>query len=209
VPTATPEPVACINSVVNGNFESGATGWQQVSSRGYRLICTSASCGSSVQPYSGITLAWLGGVDRETSTIAQTVVLPSGGPVTLNFQYQIRSQDSCGRDYGDILVTVGRKTYLVARANLCVANNTSSWATARLNLSTFAGATVKISFQARTNPSRVSSFFVDDVSLVSGAACVTGKSVEITEIDPLWLEMEIAEDAPLEDGEVLEIVPTR
>lgn len=97
----------------------------------------------------------------------------------------------------------------MARANLCAGNNTSSWANARLNLSSFAGATVKISFQARTNASRVSSFFVDDVRLLSGAACATGREVELTEIDPVWLEMEIVEGAPLEDGEVLEVVPTR
>lgn len=164
----TPTPVPGGNLIQNGTFESGRTVWTEYSAKGYQIICTT-SCGSIPTPHSGSWLAWMGGANAETARITQSVSLPSGQPAYLHYWYRISSNDACGYDYGRVQVIVGGTTYTLATYNLCSANNTSNWVYATVNASSYAGQTVSVRFEATTDSSLISSFYIDDVSLNTSA----------------------------------------
>jgi hypothetical protein len=201
IPTATATPPAgtCNEVVVNGDFEADATGWTESSSRGYQIICDGDECGASLAPYSGTVLAWLGGANRETASVAQNVSLPAGSKATLSYWYRISSEDRCGADYGNVYVKSGSKTYQVARHNLCQKSATAGWVNAKLDLSAYAGKSIRVTFQAKTNNTRISNLFIDNVSLMTGNSCSTGQGIEMFEVSEQEIEMAATEDTFSED----------
>ena len=170
-PTNTPRPVACSNLLANGDFEARHTGWNESSSQGFSLICDAHSCGVLLPPSSGQELAWLGGANRETSTIKQTVTIPAAAPAQLRYMYQIESEDQCGYDYGYVQLQVNQKTTTLHRFSLCTATESAGWVQDQLDLSSYAGKQVTVIFYAKTDKVLTSSLFVDDASLTSGSAC--------------------------------------
>jgi subtilisin family serine protease len=172
-PTPTSTPVAsCNNLVANPGFESGRVNWAESSSRGYVLVCTSAGCGTSVTPRTGSWFSWLAGANNEISQISQPVTLPSGQKTTLSFWRRTTSSDICGYDYGYARVQSNGATTNIATFNLCSSTNTNGWVKSTIDLSSYAGRTITLIFRATTDVTAVSSFYVDDVKLVSGSACV-------------------------------------
>lgn len=174
------------NSFVNGNFEQGTAGWAQSSSNGYGLIVTANELPGSVTPHSGSWVAWLGGADMETSSLSQAVTVPSSNP-HLVFWYLIASQDACGYDFFRLRINQSE----VLSFELCSANNTTSWVQRGVNLSAFAGQTVTVDFRVMTDESLNSNFFLDDVSLQSGApdvptAVSTPQPFSIQSKEAIW-----------------------
>ncbi len=172
VRTPTPTPSACANLLRNPGFESGRVNWTESSSSSYSLICTPAGCGSSVPARTGSYYAWLGGADGEVSQVSQSIALPAGQKATLSFWHRIVSSDACGYDYGYVRVTSNGVTTNVKTYSLCSANQTSGWVNTKLDLSSYAGRTITVSFRATTDSSLESSLYVDDTKLVSGNTCV-------------------------------------
>lgn len=172
--TPTGDASACTDQLQNGNFDSGPSAWTEVSDRGYPLICDNATCGDGLTPHSGAYVAWLGGVNREYAEVYQAVTVPAGQPATLNYWYQIDSEDTCGYDYGYVLATVGGVAHVVQKINLCTTTATTQWQEAQLDLSDYAGQQIELSFVATTDYWLRSSFFVDDAALLSGASCPAG-----------------------------------
>lgn len=158
-PTMTPTPPP--SGLVNGNFESGQTGWTESSSHNYPLIVNNFDP-TGVTPHGGSWAAWLGGDNDEISNLSQTVTVPTGGSY-LSYWYWFQSTDVCGFD----LATVKVNGTVVAQADLCDTNNTNGWAHTSLDLSSYAGQTVTLTFGAETDSSILSNFFVDDVSFQS------------------------------------------
>ena len=149
-----PVPPTC-PVILNGDFESGDTAWAKYSLLGYNLI-------SSHLPHNGSYGVWLGGANNETCYIQQQITVPSSCPFLLFYQW-IYSEDSCGHDYGYVLINGVN----VATLNLCETENTGGWVESRVNLSSYAGQTVTLRFRAHTNASMNSNWFIDDVSFQS------------------------------------------
>jgi bacillopeptidase F (M6 metalloprotease family) len=159
---------------VNGDFDQVATAWMERSSNGFDLVCADGACGDSISPLSGSHLAWLGGADSEKSHIWQRVDVPAGAPLTLEYWYNIESEDICGYDFAKVLVkdkTVGGGNRTLVRYDLCDESSTSGWQPAAIDLSEYAGHTILVRFWTKTDSLFASSFYVDGVRLVSGSSC--------------------------------------
>jgi subtilisin family serine protease len=87
----TPSPAP--SGLVNGGFESGATGWTQTDPA---IISTSG------RVRSGSWAAWLGGYNRANEQVAQTVTVPSGG-ATVRWAWQLSSSEPAGTRAYDVL----------------------------------------------------------------------------------------------------------
>jgi hypothetical protein len=177
-PTPTSTPVAaCSNRLANPGFESGRVNWTESSSHGYALICTGASCGGTISPRTGSWATWLGGANSEISQISQAVTLPASQRATLSFWWRSTSNDACGYDYGYVRVQSNGATTTIATFQLCTSTNTG-WVKRNIDLSAYAGRTVTLSFRTTADNADVSSFFVDDVQVVSGNSCVVSADAQ-------------------------------
>jgi hypothetical protein len=171
IPTSTPTPVACTEVIRNGNFEAGAVTWTQSSSQGFPLICDEGHCGAGLEPHSGGVLAWLAGANREKSRVSQVVSIPAGKAATLSMWIRIESEDVCRYDVGYVQVKDGSRLRTLRTYALCASQNTGGWVQDSLDLSQYAGKSIRLDFYAATDSRNVSSLFVDDVSLLSGSNC--------------------------------------
>jgi hypothetical protein len=151
-------------ALVNGTFESGATGWAEYSTHGWAIIMNSGYP-ASVTPHSGSWLAWLGGDYNDISYVQQNVGVSLSAPYLAYWQW-IASADSCGFDYGGVLVN-GTPVNVY---NLCSSANTGGWVKHVVNLSAYAGQNVVLQIRVETNGSNNSNLFVDDVAFQSSPA---------------------------------------
>ena len=153
-PTKPPAPPP--GAIVNGDFESGGTGWTE-SAAG--LIGTNL-------PHGGSYSAWLGGADVASERVSQTITVPADG--TLRYHWQMTTTDTSGRphDYLRVRVYSGTSGALLRTvrtwSNRHAAN---AWSSDSVNLAAYGGRTVQISFEATTDSTLPTSFYVDDVSV--------------------------------------------
>jgi subtilisin family serine protease len=157
-PPPPPPPPPPPGGLANGGFESGSTGWTQSPSN---IISTS-------KPRTGVYSAWLAGYNNANDTISQTVTVPTNG--TLRYYWQMTSSESTTTAYDWMYVRV-RSTTGTLLATLRSRSNTAArnfWSLDTLSLAAYAGQSVRLDFQATTDSSVTSSFYVDDVSLTSG-----------------------------------------
>lgn len=201
----TPEPGICYELIRNGDFEEEPSAWTQSSSQGFELICTKASCGEGMQPYSGDGVAWLGGGNSERSRLSQSFTLPADQPATLNYWYWIESEDYCNHDYGYIQIYTDDLVLTAKRYSLCNETRTGGWVPESINLNDFAGKRVRLEFYVATDMTKMSNMFLDDISLRTGAICeeaaAAGASTVVEVLTPLnepFLEPTevIREDSP-------------
>jgi hypothetical protein len=143
--------------LVNGNFESGPTGWTEFSSNGFPLILAPPDL--IVPAHSGSWAAWLGGFDDEISIIEQQVTVPGSAPY-LAYYHWIGSNDACGFDFGGVIIN---GSIVVDVYNLCTSTNTGGWVKHVVNLGAYAGQSVSLEIRAETDISLISNLFVDDV----------------------------------------------
>ncbi len=145
--------------IQNGSFENGQSPWKESSSGGYQLIDTA-------KPYSGSYSVDLGGYNKATDLIYQTVTIPSTVTnATLTFwTYVSTTEKSHAHDYFYAQV---RNTKGSVLANLLTLNDgtSSGWVQYRYNLTNYKGQTIQIAFKATNDRSYPTSFFVDGVSL--------------------------------------------
>jgi subtilisin family serine protease len=183
-----PAPVACTNKVANPGFESGVASWSRSSTNALTLICTAAGCTGAPAPHTGSYLAWLGrDTNSETSTVTNStaMVLPAGVSARLSFWYAIDSEESsCTFDYGYVRVTADGLTSTIKTFPLCYENTSSTWERMQINLSAYAGKTITLAFRAANDGSAPSSFYIDDVQVVSGASCTLLAAEEGAVVEP-------------------------
>jgi hypothetical protein len=146
--------------IINGDFESGATGWTEYSLQGWPLILTPPDLPET--PHSGNWGAWLGGDHDEIAYLEQQVTVPTGSPY-LAYWHWIDSEDVCGYDYG----TVRINSTVVDEYDLCTSENTGGWVKHVVNLSAYQGQSVALQIRAETDSSLISNLFVDDVAFQS------------------------------------------
>lgn len=159
-PTNTPTSGGCSQVVVNGGFESGNANWTESSSGGYEIVDTT-------RPHAGSKSAYLGGYNSANDQIWQTVSIPAGATsANLSFYYYISTQEtSHPYDYFYAKVRNSSGTVLATLLTKSDANASTAWQSANFNLAAYAGQTIQIYFQATTDSSATSSFFLDDVVL--------------------------------------------
>ena len=155
-PPPPPPPPSGDNAIVNGGFE-GTSGWSQSSANGYQLIATN-------RPRSGSYSAWLAGYNNANDQVYQLVTVPSGA--ALNYHVYMSSQEGTSRAYDYLRVRVYNSSGTLL-STLRTYSNTSTrgaWFSDSVSLSSYAGQTVYVSFEATNDSTQTTSFFVDDVS---------------------------------------------
>jgi hypothetical protein len=115
-------------------------------------------------PLSGGYLAWLGGKPNRSDALRQTLSLPAGYGVKLQYYYQIASQESnCNNDYATVYVN----TIEMVRYTLCKSSKTYVWQPFTIDLNNFRGAIATFSFETHLNDSLNSNFFLENVQICS------------------------------------------
>lgn len=149
---------ACQEVVGDGGFESGA-GWQTTSGGGYALF-------NSFLPRSGAQSAHLAGVNSANDRAITSLALPAGHTITLSFWWRVHSEESgSGYDALSLTLTDSQGAPLYAIAGFTDLNASALWQQVQVDLSAFAGQTVKLQMDASTDGSLVTDFFVDDLSV--------------------------------------------
>ena len=177
---------------INGNFESGSTGWDEYSTHGWGLILPAS--GLPVIPHSGNWAVWLGGDYNDISFIRQQVTVPVSSPY-LAYWHWIASQDFCGWDFGGVIIN---DSTVVDQYNLCSSANTGGWVKHVVNLSAYAGQSVSLQIRAETDSSLNSNLFVDDVSFQASASSARG---DLVPFDRKYAEPKSDETVPRDVGE--------
>jgi Zn-dependent metalloprotease len=165
-------PAGCTNLIVNGTFE-GDGGWISIVGKGQdNLIETEL-------PHTGSRSAWLGGMDKEPFMyIYQDVKIPANATQVQLAYYRLVHQELS--DTADWSVDNASFTVLAANTKgdvigtieeLSSADGDDAWSQAQFDVTELAGKTVRLAFHAENPKGNISSFFVDDVSLL---ACTTG-----------------------------------
>jgi len=157
--------------LANGGFESGpGVGWEEYSQLGLPVVVDANALFDpdldiQVTPHTGSWAAWLGGSDDELSYVQQQVTIEAAAPV-LGYWHWIQSTDSCGFDFGRVLVDgVQAHAY-----TLCRSSNTDGWVKQTVDLAAYVGRTITLTLRAETDGSYVSSLYLDDVALEPGAS---------------------------------------
>jgi len=152
-------PAACAEQVTNGSFESGTTPWQTVSAGGYDVI-------SSILPHTGQWGAVLGAYDSANDELTQTITLPAGTTLTLRFWWQMATQE-VDHPWDTLNVTItpvgGGAPVLLRR--ITDGDTAGVWQQDRLDLTPYAGQSVRLSFRALTDSDRPTDFYLDDISV--------------------------------------------
>jgi kumamolisin len=158
----------CAEVIADGGFEAGGQGWTQSSAGGYNLV-------SDFNPYAGRWGAFLAGDDNADDRLSQAIVLPAGATsIGLAFRWQMSTLES-GAGVDTLAAALVRPDETVI-ATLLQADNTAAadlWQEATVDLTSYAGQSLTLRFAARTDASRATSFFVDQVSVL---ACAAGAS---------------------------------
>lgn len=164
----------------NGNFESGrGVGWSEHSTNGWPIVLPKAGLPKGLSPHSGTWAAWLGGGVNDTSTLSQLVTIKPGAKV-LSFYHWIASLDTCGYDFGRVLVN----NTVVLEKNLCKANSTNGWQKVTLNLGAYVGQNVTIKFVSVTDGGDNSNWFIDDVALSATAVAAADEAAPPLPVAP-------------------------
>jgi hypothetical protein len=141
----------------NPGFESGATSWGGSTGS----IGNWSSYGEPA--HAGVNAAYLDGYgSSHTEAINQSVTIPSGCSATLSFWLHVdTAETTTSTQYDKLTVKVGSTT-VATYSNL---NKGSGYSQKSINVSSFAGQTVSISFTGTEDVSLQTSFLIDDTAL--------------------------------------------
>ncbi|MFI2762207.1 M1 family aminopeptidase [Streptomyces echinatus] len=156
-PAAAPAACTPAQVIANGGFESGTSPWTASSS----TVITSRSGQTA---HGGGSYAWLDGVGgTHTDTLTQSVTIPAGcGTATLSFWLHIDTAETTSSTaYDKLTATIGSTT-LATYSNL---DENTGYVRKTLDVSSFAGQTVNLSFTGTEDYSLQTSFVLDDIAL--------------------------------------------
>ncbi|HEV7980988.1 M4 family metallopeptidase [Amycolatopsis sp.] len=139
--------------LANPDFESGNTGW--TASTG-----VIAQSGSQQPTHGGTWNAWLNGYGTtHTDTLSQAVTIPAGCHASLTYYLHVDSAETTTATAYDKLTLTGGTTTLASYSNL---NKATGYALKTVDLSSFAGQTVTLTFTGTEDSSLKTSFVLDD-----------------------------------------------
>ncbi|MCB9137912.1 MAG: hypothetical protein H6642_06155 [Caldilineaceae bacterium] len=171
-PQAVPPPA--FPSLVNGDFDvPGDTTWRENTTYDRTIIVSQTYVDSLVQgdflAHSPPNLAWLGGQVNERATLSQNISLPDGiADIRLAFYHWIGSQDNaCGADRAYVNIN---GSPVIPPLELCYGENTGGWAYREIDLSSYAGQDIELTFLAEQDGEGKSNWFLDNIVLCDGAA---------------------------------------
>jgi hypothetical protein len=187
-PTTTGGPVGeCTdNLVLDPGFEAGSPSeaWEEASDVFDTPICdSSCTTEEGAVPYAGDWWAWFGGVEDEpeNASLSQTITID---PETayLSFWFQVRSGAGSGNDV--FTVTLGGDTLFMV-TDLDMADY-AAYTQVEVDVSQWAdGGAYELRFASQLTGDGLTSFFLDEVSLVScseaGSTGSTGSTGPDTE----------------------------
>jgi xanthomonalisin len=154
--------------LANPGFDAGSMAWTETTLSSSTII-TPDSALMSLKAQSPSNLAWLGGYAGAMDDLSQVVAIPAGATaITLSFYYAIATQEGSPAiaDTMDVYVydpSTAKYTAVAAfNDNMSTPNWTRFVATLPLSL---AGKTVQVGFEATTDGTKNTNFFVDTVAL--------------------------------------------
>ncbi|HEX3649024.1 MAG TPA: hypothetical protein VHV49_11395 [Pseudonocardiaceae bacterium] len=139
--------------VTNGGFESGISGWT-ASGSGAVTTARAHSGTHSDAPCATVNC---------TSTLTQSVVLPAGSHGALTFWTYVTTQES-GTKVWDTLAAKVNGTTVATVSN---ASPRSAWFETTVDLASYAGQTITLSFAETNDAELPTSFYLDDVSVLA------------------------------------------
>jgi len=161
--TLTVTAAASTQLIVNGGFESGATGWTATSG-------VIAANGPSEPAYAGTYDAWLCGYGRtHTDTVKQTVALPATlSTATFSFYLHIDTAETgtAANDTLTVQLLNSAGTALATLATYSNLNKNTGYTQMSFDVSAYKGQTVQVYFKGVENSSKQTSFVLDNVSLL-------------------------------------------
>ncbi|MFF0967809.1 M1 family aminopeptidase [Streptomyces sp. NPDC003703] len=160
-------PAACtpVQAVANGGFESGTSPWTPSTSG----VITSRSGQTA---HGGSSYAWLDGTGgSRTDTLSQSVTIPSGcSTASLSYWLHVdTAETTTSTAYDRLTVKLGGST-LATYSNL---DKNTGYVQKTVDVSSYAGQTVSLSFTGTEDAGLRTSFVLDDVALdTSGGGTV-------------------------------------
>jgi hypothetical protein len=155
--TTPPPPPTCSGQLLgNPGFETGsAPPWSASSG----VISNSGG----EPPHAGAWDAWLDGYGTtHTDTLSQQVSIPAGCSATLSFWLHVdTAETTTSTAYDKLTVKIGSTT-LATYSNL---NHATGYATKSINLTSYAGQTVAVTFTGTEDSTLQTSFVLDDTAL--------------------------------------------
>ncbi len=166
-------PAGCRELIVNGSFE-GTSGWTEVTSSNTQII-------DPQLPHTGSQSAWLGGTDKESiQYIYQDIAVPANANSgRISYYRLVHTEYSglrglfAGNATFTILLADTAGNQLATIESLSSSQGDDKWTQSQVDLSRYAGQTIRLAFTAENPKGNVSSLFVDDVTL---SACTTGQA---------------------------------
>lgn len=157
-----------VQLMLDGGFEAGlpSAAWQTSSSVFSDILDDSADPAA----HSGSWKAWLGGSDSVTETLRQTFTIPAGsGPVQVSYWWRVSTLET-NHPFDELSVEI-RDTLSNTLQTLEILTDgdaDSNWQQSVFTLpAAYAGQTVQLVFVATTDDSSPTSFFIDDVSILT------------------------------------------
>jgi Zn-dependent metalloprotease len=185
MPTPTPVAVSgCTELVTNGGFEAKKVApWVEQTSADVELVTNDF-------PHTGQQSAWLGGTDQESyQYLFQQIKLPATAKgLTLTYWRYLHEETVKSKAKAatfTVLLTDTNDDVLETLEEFSSTDGDDEWRQSTLDLSKYAGKSVRLAFASDMVRNNVSSFFVDDVTLQgcakggSGGSPSNAKGVEL------------------------------
>ncbi|MEU0053821.1 M1 family aminopeptidase [Streptomyces sp. NPDC006309] len=156
-PASAPAACAPAQVITDPGFENGTSPWTQSPS----TVITSRSGQSA---HGGSSYAWLDGAgSTRTDTLGQSVTIPSGcATATLGFWLHTDTAETTTSVAYDKLTAKIGSTTLATYSNL---DENTGYVHKTIDVSSFAGQTVNLSFTGTEDSSLQTSFVLDDITL--------------------------------------------
>lgn len=158
--TATVVPVlSCWDAIENGDFEDTTSSAWELS--GEALISTQ-------RPRLGSYSAWLAGYNMASDVVSQAITIPTDVlTATLSFWSYVETIEvDHPHDYLYVEVRNPSGELLIVLHTLSDADPLNVWSRTSVDMTAYAGQSVRVAFRATTNATLYTHFFVDDVELL-------------------------------------------
>lgn len=165
----------------NGGFETLGDGSWSVTTNGanqtnswWNIPNASGAHSGSRYQYIGAQIDGVSAANNVDGSLYQTVTIPTGTTsATLSYYVRITTSESPASAFDHLDVEIRNASGTVLAIPLRYSNQSSSqfssWTQQTVNLSSYAGQTIRVAFHGTTDPSVMTVFRIDDVSLqVSG-----------------------------------------